>query len=138
MADNLLKVKNAIVPIIQALKRQRETRLRIRGKIVSKTTPSKPIARPPQYKAPAKPVIKSKSEIIGIGISTGGPNALTKMIPMLPADFSAPILIVQHMPPMFTSSLANSLNAKAKLEVKEAENGDVIAPGKILLIIGIS
>ncbi|MCP4023922.1 MAG: chemotaxis response regulator protein-glutamate methylesterase [Desulfobacteraceae bacterium] len=136
MADNLLKVKDAIVPIIEALKRQRETRLRIRGKIASKSSPARPVVRKPPIKVPDTPIRKSKSEIIGIGISTGGPNALTKMIPMLPSSIKAPILIVQHMPPMFTASLANSLNSKTQLEVKEAEDGDVILPGKILIAPG--
>jgi len=85
---------------------------------------------------PQRAVRKSKSEVIGIGISTGGPNALIKMIPMLPEDLKAAILIVQHMPPMFTASLAKSLNNKSKIEVKEAENGDVIEPGKILIAPG--
>jgi len=86
--------------------------------------------------APKSPVGRSRSEVIGIGISTGGPNALTKMIPLLPANLKAPVLIVQHMPPMFTASLANSLNNKSSLEVKEAEDGDVITPGKVLIAPG--
>lgn len=77
-----------------------------------------------------------KSEIITIGISTGGPNALARMMPMLPGDLGVPIVIVQHMPPVFTKSLANSLNAKCALTVKEAQDGEAlqanvayIAPG---------
>ncbi|WP_035246145.1 protein-glutamate methylesterase/protein-glutamine glutaminase [Desulfogranum mediterraneum] len=69
---------------------------------------------------------QGKSEIVTIGISTGGPNALARMMPMLPADLGVPLVIVQHMPPVFTRSLANSLNAKCALRVKEAENGEAI------------
>jgi len=79
---------------------------------------------------------QGKSEIITIGISTGGPNALARMMPMLPGDLGVPIVIVQHMPPVFTKSLANSLNAKCSLLVKEAQDGEplqanvaYIAPG---------
>ena len=79
---------------------------------------------------------KEKSEIVTIGISTGGPNALAKMMPMIPKDIGVPILIVQHMPPVFTKSLANSLNQKCSIQVKEAEdrepiqaNTAYIAPG---------
>jgi two-component system chemotaxis response regulator CheB len=79
---------------------------------------------------------QGKSEIITIGISTGGPNALARMMPMLPGDLGVPIVIVQHMPPVFTKSLANSLNAKCALTVKEAQDGEAlqanvayIAPG---------
>lgn len=69
---------------------------------------------------------QGKSEIITIGISTGGPNALARMMPMLPGDIGVPIVIVQHMPPVFTKSLANSLNAKCALTVKEAQDGEPI------------
>jgi two-component system chemotaxis response regulator CheB len=58
------------------------------------------------------------------------------MIPMLPGNLKAPVLIVQHMPPLFTASLANSLNNKSALHVKEAENGDTIEPGKIYIAPG--
>jgi len=137
MADNLLKVKQAIEPIIAALKRQKTTRFNIRNRI-SPLPIKRTEERHPQTPVTAtlRPRVKTKSEIIGIGISTGGPNALTRMIPMLPADFKAPILIVQHMPPMFTASLANSLNNKSKLEVKEAADGDLIIPGRILIAPG--
>jgi two-component system chemotaxis response regulator CheB len=67
-----------------------------------------------------------KSEIVTIGISTGGPNALARMMPMLPGDLGVPIVIVQHMPPVFTKSLANSLDAKCALTVKEAQDGEAI------------
>lgn len=135
MADNLLKVKQAIEPIVNTLKRQQSGRLPLRPRItpIKRAEPRQPI--PPDTKRQA-PRIKTKSEIVGIGISTGGPNALTRMIPMLPGNFKAPILIVQHMPPMFTASLANSLNNKSQLEVKEAEDGDLIIPGRVLIAPG--
>ncbi len=69
---------------------------------------------------------RGKSEIITIGISTGGPNALAQMMPMLPGDIGVPIVIVQHMPPVFTKSLADSLNKKCALTVKEGEDGEPI------------
>ncbi|MCK5164331.1 MAG: chemotaxis response regulator protein-glutamate methylesterase [Desulfobacula sp.] len=136
MAENMQKVKEAILPIIDTLKRQKRTRLKIRDKAKARPLTTKNIVNKPPLSATKKTIARSKSEIIGIGISTGGPNALTKMIPLLPADLKAPVLIVQHMPPLFTASLASSLNNKSKLEVKEAENGDTIAPGKILIAPG--
>ncbi len=137
MADNLLKVKQAIDPIIKVIKRRKGGVSAFSS--TGTVAPAKPAApKPvrPRAAIPKTPVIRSKSEIVGIGISTGGPNALTKMIPMLPANFKAPILIVQHMPPMFTASLANSLNNKSQLEVKEAEDGDVVQPGRVLIAPG--
>lgn len=133
MAENMFKVKQAIEPIVNALKRQQ------RFKSLLKSV--QPPAKKEENKTSTVPLvprslIKAKSEIVGIGISTGGPNALTKMIPMLPENFKAPILIVQHMPPMFTASLANSLNNKSALTVKEAQDGDLISPGLILIAPG--
>jgi two-component system chemotaxis response regulator CheB len=79
---------------------------------------------------------QGKSEIVTIGISTGGPNALARMMPMLPGDLGVPIVIVQHMPPVFTKSLANSLNAKCALTVKEAQDGEAIQPNVVYIAPG--
>src|SRR5207245_1919509 len=68
-------------------------------------------------------------EIIAIGVSTGGPNALAEILRELPANLPVPVVIVQHMPPLFTKYLAERLNAASGLEVREAVHGDPIAPG---------
>jgi two-component system chemotaxis response regulator CheB len=75
-------------------------------------------------------------EIVAIGVSTGGPAALLQVIPKLPADFPVPIVVAQHMPPLFTASLAQSLASRGKLTVKEGENGEVIKPGVVYLAPG--
>jgi two-component system chemotaxis response regulator CheB len=77
-----------------------------------------------------------KKEVVAIGISTGGPNALSVMMPMIPADINVPILIVQHMPPKFTKTLGNSLNAKCQIRVKEAEDCEKLEPGLALIAPG--
>jgi two-component system chemotaxis response regulator CheB len=81
-------------------------------------------------------------KILVMGTSTGGPKALQEVLPLLPENFPAPILIVQHMPPGFTKSLANRLNSLCAIRVKEAEEGEVlyqgvayIAPGDFHLTI---
>ena len=74
--------------------------------------------------------------IIAIGTSTGGPRALQQVIPFLPANIPAAVLIVQHMPPGFTKSLALRLDGLSKINVKEAENGDVLKPGWAYLAPG--
>jgi two-component system, chemotaxis family, protein-glutamate methylesterase/glutaminase len=79
---------------------------------------------------------KTKAEIVGIGVSTGGPKALSEMMPKIPANINVPILIVQHMPPMFTDSLAKSLNAHCSIEVKEAEDGEIIRPNVAFIAPG--
>jgi two-component system chemotaxis response regulator CheB len=70
----------------------------------------------------------NRIDVVAIGVSTGGPNALEKLLPALPADFPVPILIAQHMPPMFTKLLANRLAAKSKIAVHEGSSGDVLRP----------
>lgn len=79
---------------------------------------------------------RASAQIIGIGVSTGGPKALTEMMPRIPADINVPILIVQHMPPLFTESLAKSLDAHCAIDVKEAEDGEVIRPNVAFIAPG--
>jgi len=73
---------------------------------------------------------------IAIGISTGGPLSLQKVIPKLSGKIKVPVFIVQHMPPHFTKSLADRLNSMSELEVKEAANGDVIKDGQVYIAPG--
>jgi two-component system chemotaxis response regulator CheB len=75
-------------------------------------------------------------EIIAIGISTGGPNALREVFARLDPELPQPIVVVQHMPPGFTEEFANSLNKICPLEVREAREGDLIKPGRILIAPG--
>jgi two-component system chemotaxis response regulator CheB len=75
-------------------------------------------------------------EIIVLGISTGGPEALSRVIPALPKDLTAPLFIVQHMPPLFTKSLADDLNRRSALHVYEATDGQLAQPGDCLIAPG--
>jgi two-component system, chemotaxis family, protein-glutamate methylesterase/glutaminase len=145
------QLRTLLTPLIKAFQTGRTTVGSMQAGNRSAVATRKPGAElPPQPGGPITasagtrpfaPVIspsrrQGKSEIIAIGISTGGPNALARMMPMLPGDLGVPIVIVQHMPPVFTKSLANSLNAKCALTVKEAQDGEplranfvYIAPG---------
>ncbi|MBE9188080.1 chemotaxis response regulator protein-glutamate methylesterase, partial [Microcoleus sp. LEGE 07076] len=73
--------------------------------------------------------IKAKVEIVAVGASTGGPNALETVLQGLPANFPVPIVIVQHMPPVFTKRLADRLAEKCKIRVEEAVTGSIVEPG---------
>ena len=77
-----------------------------------------------------------KIEIIAIGISTGGPNALREVFAKIDPNITQPILVVQHMPAGFTAEFANSLNIVCPLEVREAKDGDLLKPGRILIAPG--
>jgi two-component system, chemotaxis family, protein-glutamate methylesterase/glutaminase len=75
-------------------------------------------------------------EIIAIGISTGGPNALREVFSKIDADLPQPVVVVQHMPPGFTEEFAKSLDRICPLDVKEAADGDVLRPGRVLIAPG--
>ena len=81
-------------------------------------------------------LVNRNIELLVIVASTGGPVAIQKILPQLPASCSFPILIIQHMPHNFTKSFAESLNQLCKVKVKEAENGDVLKSGQVLLSPG--
>jgi two-component system chemotaxis response regulator CheB len=78
----------------------------------------------------------SRIDIVVIGVSTGGPNALSEMLPKISANFPVPILIVQHMPPIFTKHLAERLDQLSNLHVHEAAEGDLLQPGGAWLAPG--
>jgi two-component system chemotaxis response regulator CheB len=82
------------------------------------------------------PGLKLRPKVLVIGISTGGPTALGEILPSLPASFPLPVLLVQHMPPLFTRLLAERLNASCQLTVEEAVHGQAIEAGKILIAPG--
>ncbi len=102
-----------------------------------------PAPRPSPVRAPLAPpavfavkTIKPRPKVLAIGVSTGGPAALGAILPSLPKDFPLPVLLVQHMPPLFTRLLADRLNTTCKLKVEEAAEGQVIEAGKILIAPG--
>lgn len=80
--------------------------------------------------------LKPAPRVVGIGVSTGGPPALTTLLAKLPASFPLPILIVQHMPPNFTASLAESLDRVCPLRVREAQHGMPVRGGEVLIAPG--
>lgn len=102
-----------------------------------------PSARPAPAPAPAAPSAGSSSapkrkayRLVAIGTSTGGPVALQRVLTQLPANFPAPIVLVQHMPAAFTKAFAERLDKLCRITVKEAEDGDVLRPGLALLAPG--
>lgn len=76
------------------------------------------------------------SRLLAIGISTGGPNSLEYLLSQLPASFPAAIVVVQHMPPGFTEMFARRLDETCGLDVKEAQSGDLLLAGRVLICPG--
>ncbi len=145
---NIQSLKNSLIPIISLFQtkkaisgaksgRSTESSIKPREvKPVSLSTPGSVRPESPKTQAITFAPNPRKADVLIIGISTGGPNALAKFIPFIPADIGVPILIVQHMPPMFTKSLANHLNSKSTLPVIEAEDGQIIERSKVYIAPG--
>lgn len=79
---------------------------------------------------------RANAEIVAIGVSTGGPNALAEVVPALPASLGVPVVIVQHMPPVFTRLLAERLSSKSALPVTEAIEGETLQAGHVYIAPG--
>ncbi len=101
---------------------------------------SQAAARPGPSHVPAAPAaglgVKVRPRVVAIGVSTGGPTALGAILPQLPAGFHLPILVVQHMPPLFTRLLAERLHSTCQLAVEEASQGQSVDAGKMLIAPG--
>ena len=94
-------------------------------------------ARPVEVKAKSEPLEKISGshlvDMVAIGISTGGPQALKRLIPQLPENFPAPVVMVMHMPVGYTEMYAAKLNELSALEVREAAEGDEVKAGRVFL-----
>jgi two-component system chemotaxis response regulator CheB len=146
MADNREEIKNLLTPMVKAFHRRREIKNILSGKTSPTVSKKKSLPQRKKSSVSEDTIARrmnrisrqthAKSEIIAIGVSTGGPNALVKMMPFLPQNIGVPILIVQHMPPIFTESLAKSLNAKCALTVAEARDGQILVKNTALIAPG--
>ncbi|UCR85977.1 protein-glutamate methylesterase/protein-glutamine glutaminase [Pseudomonas chlororaphis] len=106
----------------------------------SSTVPARPAPAPVPARAAAtgsSAAPKRKAyKLVAIGTSTGGPVALQRVLTQLPANFPAPIVLIQHMPAAFTKAFAERLDKLCRISVKEAEDGDILRPGLALLAPG--
>jgi len=133
--DALRQIGDTLIPKLKALYGRKVAagappRLKPQSAALAPSAPRK--KRPSLKKLP-----RSRTPIaIGIGASTGGPNALAQLIGDLGRRFSLPIAITQHMPPLFTSMLAQRLDKITDLSVREAKSGDVLGPGSVLIAPG--
>jgi two-component system, chemotaxis family, protein-glutamate methylesterase/glutaminase len=135
---NLRHLRSRLLPMIRAFERRREIRAILRGE-ARNPAPAEGLPVWPALAAqlrPARAVRSAGPPMVLIGVSTGGPGALARLVPSLPGDLGAPVFIVQHMPALFTHPLAASLDKKSALRVKEAQEGEVaqancayLAPG---------
>ncbi len=102
-----------------------------------KRAPVTSLAKPSIIAAPSvRPRLAGVRKVVAIGVSTGGPNALAEVMPMFPKNFGLPIVMVQHMPPLFTRLLAERLDGLSQIRVEEAKEGSRLEPGKALIAPG--
>ncbi|WP_436698131.1 protein-glutamate methylesterase/protein-glutamine glutaminase [Nocardioides sp. BYT-33-1] len=121
IADGIAAIRDQLVPRVRALAGLRKLT----------PGPSVPVVRR-ERTGPAPAAVSA----VVIGCSTGGPDALARLLPALPPDLGVPVLVVQHMPPVFTSLLAQRLDRLAALSVREAADGDPVRAGEVLIAPG--
>lgn len=129
MTATLETIARELVPKIRALCRLPEVRPGSAG-----TEKPKPQVPPDLVLSRAR--LLSPVQIVAIGVSTGGPDALARVLPSLPPNFPVPVVIAQHMPPIFTSLLASRLSTRSALPVRECVSGEPLLPGCAVIAPG--
>jgi len=126
-SERILEISNELIDKVKAAGNISVERIQ------SNTTNGR-LPAPADKPAPAAVVVGSHSvDIVVLGISTGGPQALKSLIPQLPADFPVPVALVMHMPVGYTQMYARRLDELSPLKVREATEGDVVEPGVVLI-----
>ncbi len=125
--ENTKTLSKEILPLIRTLS--------FKSRLKTSVLKRKESLLRPKISVP-KSTLKMPCKIIALGISTGGPTALAKVIPLLPASLKVPLVLVQHMPPVFTKALADSLNKKSQVNVVEAEDKMQLTPGTVYIAPG--
>lgn len=135
--DFITKSGNVFDMASQEKQKEITDKIKLAYRAVKNKQPSGTVRRKKPKESPesaGKP--KEMKYVVALGISTGGPRALSEILPEFPGDFPAAIVIVQHMPPGFTASLAARLNEICRLTVKEAEDGDELKAGYVYIAPG--
>ena len=130
--DFVTKPKDASAHMAETAK---ELIAKVKAAAECKLRPRMPMGVPPKPQKASAPR-GNPSKVVAIGVSTGGPQALEYLLGQLPGDFSGAIVVVQHMPDGFTDMFARRLDELSPLRVKEAQSGDLLQPGRVLICPG--
>ncbi len=141
VALDIVKIKEELLKKIKYIARNKQKLLRRHRSQSMAIAPSSATKEEKAKSKPAPPVIltcsgRKEMNVIAIGASTGGPPALQAVIPRLPKNLPVPVMVVQHMPPTFTKSLADRLNSLSQIAVKEAEAGEPLQAGTAYIAPG--
>ena len=138
MQDNIESLKSQFKPKFDAFLNRLEIKQALRQPEIKRTealettkTASNNIDTPSDSLG-----LKGKPKIVAIGVSTGGPKALADVIPKIPANLGVPVVVVQHMPPVFTKALAESLDKKSPLRIKEGTDGQLLEANSVYIAPG--
>jgi two-component system chemotaxis response regulator CheB len=123
VAESRQNIRDQLIPKLMALTAAR--------RLVSSNAPP-----PPRQPVAARPPRTAPFSVLAIGCSTGGPDALAVVLGGLPRDLAVPVVVVQHMPPLFTRMLAQRLDTGSELTVREAEDGAPLVAGEVLIAPG--
>lgn len=147
LEENLRSIREELAPRLRALAHRIEVQNILRPGAPPEPRPTAPVSRAEsrvELQTPANgsrltsssTFLTRRPEMVVIGVSTGGPNALATIFAALPGDLGVPILIVQHMPPIFTQLLAGNLSARSAVPVREACHDEPIVPNMAYLAPG--
>jgi len=131
---DIIKIEKDLIDRVKTVATRRMRHFRARA-AAAPATPRPVAPRPTPMRAPSaggRPV----HDVVAIGVSTGGPPVVQKILSSLPEDFPAGIVIAQHMPAAFTGPFAKRLDSVSKISVKEAESGDILKPGHAFVAPG--
>jgi two-component system chemotaxis response regulator CheB len=138
IAESIAAVREQLVPKIRSLAGRSRPRASgpVRPAPLRPSTTTAPLRMPARPAAAPRPGPRGRVDLIAIGSSTGGPDALAQVLTALPADLAVPIVVTQHMPPVFTRMFAERLNRSTPLRVVEAADGMELTAGTVYIAPG--
>lgn len=141
MADNKEMFRRRIVPMVRSFARLWKIRSILNPPVASPSARTKDAPEIPGPNDEGTRLKKQRlpgacSRVVAMGVSTGGPVALSRVLPLFKGNLGVPILVVQHMPPVFTRALAESLDKKCEIRVREAVDGEPLLPGTAYIAPG--
>jgi two-component system chemotaxis response regulator CheB len=122
---------------IAAIRTEMVPKVKVLGRLQKTTRPRAALSPVTAVRAPVRrPPATGRIDVVAVAVSTGGPKALQDLVPRLPANLPVPVVMVQHMPPVFTGLLAERLDRESQVHVVEATNNSIVRPGTVYVAPG--